>query len=59
MGHDVVNTNINKKAPHFCEAFLAPLIDRKYNHLPMVEYVMLYKLNRYLRIVDIWESGHP
>jgi hypothetical protein len=25
---------------------LAPLIDQKYNHQPMVEYVIIYKSNR-------------
>jgi hypothetical protein len=37
----------HKKAPHCCEAFyfLAPLIDQKYNHQPMIEYVIIYKSN--------------
>jgi len=40
-----------KQVDVYLFSLVAPLIDQKYNHLPMIEYVIIYKSNRY--VVDV------
>jgi hypothetical protein len=39
-------SGIKKGDRNVAFGFLAPLIDQKFNHQPMVEYVIIYKSNR-------------